>query len=277
MQFNWQNKVVLITGSATGIGWQLAQELAQAGASIVLNARNKNRLEQKEQLLADKGYNVRSFCCDVSDAEMCRRMIEYCVSAFGQINVLINNAGLSSEPTTVEKTSTSVFTQLVQVNFLGAVYCTQEALPYMKKTGGTVLFVSSLAGLHGLGNYAAYCSSKMALTAFAQSLQKELSMSNVSVGIAYLGFTENDAGKQVLASNGMYVPQPKRTVKTAPVKQVAQRLIKMIERREKAAVFSATGKLLWYLNRLSPALTNKLLLILYRKEQMKNQVQMQPV
>lgn len=260
MQFNWQKKVVVITGSSTGIGWQLAQQLAEAGANIVLNARNKNRLQQKERLLAIKGYNVTSFCGDVSDAAMCKLMIDYCMSTYGRLDVLINNAGLSAEPNTVEKINADVFTQLVQVNFLGAVYCTQAALPYIMKTGGAVLFVSSLAGLHGLGNYAAYCSSKMALTAFAESLQKELYKSNVSVGIAYLSFTENDAGKQVLTGDGVYVPQPKRNIKTTPVKQVAQRIIKMIERRKKTVVFSATGKLLWYLNRLSPSLTNKLLL-----------------
>ncbi|MFY7838688.1 MAG: SDR family NAD(P)-dependent oxidoreductase [Lacibacter sp.] len=149
--------------------------------------------------------------------------------------------------------------------------------PYLKQTKGQVLFISSLAGLHGLGNYAAYCSSKMALTGFTESLRKELSNYHMSVGIAYLGFTENDPDKKVVAGNGIYIPQPKRNVKTAPAKQVTKRLIKMIEQKEKAVVFSAMGKLLWYLNRLSPAITNKLLKILYRKEQLKNREQLQHV
>ncbi|RXK61474.1 SDR family oxidoreductase [Lacibacter luteus] len=275
MHYNWQNKVVLITGSAMGIGWQLAQEFAQAGASVVLNARNKKRLKFKEQLLAEKGYKVTSFCGDVSDAHTCKQMIEHCITTFGKIDILINNAGLSAESNPVEEINVDVFAELVKVNFLGAVYCSKEALPYLKKTKGHLLFISSVAGIHGLGNYAAYCSSKMALTGFAESLQKELCDHSVSVGIAYIGFTENDPDKQVVAGNGIYIPQPKRNLKVASAKQVAIRLIKMIEQKEKAVVFSAMGKLLWYLNRLSPAITNKLLVLLYRKEQMKNQQQLQ--
>jgi NAD(P)-dependent dehydrogenase (short-subunit alcohol dehydrogenase family) len=268
MQFNWQNKTVIITGSGIGIGWQLAKELAQAGANVVLNARNKDRLVQRVTELTAQGYKATFYSGDISDIKICNALVEHCITTFGRLDVLINNAGLSAEAQTIEQLNPDVFTQLVQVNFLGAVYCTQAALPYIKKTKGHILFISSIAGLHGLGNYAAYCSSKMALTAFTESLRKELLHSNVFVGIAYLSFTENDPLKKIITNNGGNAPQPIRDARTVtPVKKVVKKLIYMIERRKSVVVFSSMGLVLSYINRLSPVLTHRLLLFLIQKNE----------
>ncbi|NCU04391.1 MAG: SDR family NAD(P)-dependent oxidoreductase, partial [Chitinophagaceae bacterium] len=143
----------------------------------------------------------------------------------------------------------------------------QAALPLLKQSKGSILFISSIAAIHGLGNYAAYSCSKMALTAFTQSLKKELTGTNVHTAIAYVSFTENDETKTVLNSTGSLVPQPKRKNITVTAQStVAAQLIKMIETRKVSVVFSGIGKLLNTLNRLSPFLVHKILSVLYQKE-----------
>ncbi|NCU03758.1 MAG: SDR family NAD(P)-dependent oxidoreductase, partial [Chitinophagaceae bacterium] len=143
MVYNWKEKVVLITGSGSGIGWQLAKLLAGKGAYVVLNGRNNKRLTEKENQLLELGYKASSFCADISTVENCIALIQHCQHTFGKLDVLINNAALSAAGTTVEQISPVVFTQLVQVNFLGAVYTTQAALPLLKQSKGSILFISS--------------------------------------------------------------------------------------------------------------------------------------
>lgn len=254
-----RNKTIIITGSSIGIGRTMARRMAQLGAKIVLNARNPERLEKTRAELSAEGFEVLAVAGDVSNYEDCKRLVEKTVEAFGQIDVLINNAGLSMEGE-VSELHPDVFRKVMEVNYLGSVYPTQVALPYLKKTKGSVIFIGSAAGIRGIPGFAVYSSSKMALTALAESMQIELHHTGVHVGLAYVGFTQNDPEKTIFDKDGKVIAQPKRDfIKAESPEKVAKRIIQMIEKRQFKRVFTVLGKLNSFMNRYFPALVTGIL------------------
>lgn len=263
----WKNRVVIITGSSRGIGWELANQLLISGANVVINARNEEVLELKLREIQNKGYDALAVPGDVSNYNDCAEIVKQTINRFGKLDVLINNAGLSAEAIAFDSIGIHVFQKLVDVNFTGSVNMTKAALPLLKQSEGRILFICSLAGLHGFGNYAAYCSSKMALTAFAESLKIELKNQKVAVSIAYVGFTQNDSEKTVADKDGNLTPQKKNVkVKPQPVHQVAKLLMKMVEKKTFKKVFSGKGLLLLFMTRFFPALLRSILVRLFEKE-----------
>lgn len=249
---NLQNKVAIITGSSIGIGRVMAFEMAKRGAKIVLNARNPERLEKTHQALQAAGFESIAVAGDVSNPEDCQKLISAAIATFGKIDILVNNAGISMEGT-VEELDPEVFRKVMEVNYLGSVYPTQAAIPQLRKTKGSLIFMGSLAGIHGLPDHSVYSSSKMALTALADSLRIELEDSGIHVGIAYVGFTENDPEKTIFGKDGKVIPQPKRGfIKAEPPENVALRVIKMIEKRQFRQYFTNLGKLNAFMKRYFP-------------------------
>jgi short-subunit dehydrogenase len=249
---NLENKVAIITGSSIGIGRTLAFEMAKRGAKIVLNARNPERLEKAHKGLLDAGFEAIAVAGDVSKMEDCQKLIDSAVKAFGKIDILVNNAGISMEGT-VEELAPEVFKKVMDVNYLGTIYPTKAALPYLRKTKGSLMLIGSLAGIRGIPNYSVYSSSKMALTALAESLIIELDGSGIHVGLAYVGFTQNDPEKTIFDKDGKVIEQPKRDfIKAEPPEKVALRIINMIENRRFKQYFTPLGKLNAFMNRFFP-------------------------
>lgn len=251
---------MLITGSSMGIGKQLAREFGRKGARLVINGRNPERLEAARSELSKEGLTVTAHAADVAEAEQCRALVRHAIDAFGRLDVLVNNAGLSTEEALLQEIQPQVFQQILSVNVLGSVYPTHFALPHLLKSRGHVLFISSAAGLRGLPGHSPYCTSKMALTALAESLRLELRPQGVEVGIAYLGFTENDPQKKVLRADGQPVPlRPRSPIPPEPVDRVARRIVRMTETGRFKAVFSPLARLLHLTNRFLPGMVSWIL------------------
>lgn len=256
----WKNKVVIITGSSMGIGFALAKELALKGAKVVINGSNAVRLHEADKILKADGLQVASVPGDISNFEDCSQIIATTIKLYGKIDALINNAGISAE-STVEELQPAVFQKVIAINFLGAFNMTNLALPYLKKQGGNILFIGSIAGLYGISKQSAYSSSKMALTALAESLKQELHKTNVYVSIAYLGFVENNISKKILNKNGESIPQPERNnVSKMSQEHAAGQLIEMMEKRTFKKVFSPLGKATALLSKIAPRLLHLALL-----------------
>ncbi|MBR9920801.1 MAG: SDR family oxidoreductase [Bacteroidetes bacterium] len=265
-----KEKVVIVTGSSQGIGKTAAIQLGQKGARVVLNGRNPEKLEKTRRELTELGLEVLAVAGDVSQTADCQKLIDTTIREFGQLDVLINNAGISVDAYPVEEIDPEVFASIVSVNLFGSVYPTQIAIPHLKKTRGSVLFIGSAAGIHGLPLHAAYSASKMSLTAVAESLRKEMKPFGVHVGLAYVGFTQNDPNKTVLDEHGNIIPLVSRSpLKPEPVEKVAARLIRMIEKRQFKRVFSGLGKLNYFMNRLFPGLVDRILYKNHLKEMRK--------
>jgi len=246
--------VAIITGSSQGIGKALARELGQHGLRIVLNGRRAARLEETRAELVAEGLQVAALAGDISDPEFAKELIAFAVETFGRLDILVNNAGAANRGPLAEVATESVQT-LIAVNLMGSIFPTQAALPQLRQRKGSVLFISSLAGLHGLPYNGLYSSTKQALTALSESLRIEESANGVHVGIAYVGFTENDPRKVILDTNGnpVYLPRREGMRLQSPAK-VATKLRRMLETRRKRHVFTMMGKGLYWAQRIAPRL-----------------------
>lgn len=251
----FQNKVGIITGSSQGIGKATAIELCQQGARIILNGRNLGRLEKAESELTDMGFEVLAVQGDVTSVVDCEHLVTEAIRHFGRLDFLVNNGSLTMNES-FEEIGPALFQDVVVSNSLGATFPTMAALPHLKKTGGSVVFISSLAGLHGMPTASAYSLGKMALTALWQSLRIELASSGVHFGICYLGFTENDSEKRMLGANGKLMPVPKRPSFIQKSQQeVAGIIARVIHRRKAKTVLSTLGKASNFMMRYFPRLT----------------------
>lgn len=256
---NFEDKVVVITGSSMGIGKALAEKLAAQGAKVVLNSRGEAQLQEVCQTLTARGHAVLGIAADVAKLKDCQRIVEGAVQHFGRIDLLINNAGVNMRGR-VEDTRPEALHLAMDVNYLGALYMTRLALPQLKANRGGVLFISSVAGIHGLPLHAVYSSAKMALRALAESLRAELYGTGVYVGIAYVGLTENEPGKTIYNGNGEKIPKEDVSfLGLQPISKVAEGIVQMIRQQKFLHTFTFIGKLNALLNRISPALVQYVL------------------
>lgn len=243
-----------------GIGKATAKELGNKGARLVINGRTESRLLSAQQELAALGYEVLAVTADISTYEGAQTLIEEAVKRYGQIDILINNAGMSSRGY-FEELAPQVLEQMMSINFLGCLYPTKAALSYLQKTEGSIVFISSVAGIRGLPETSIYCASKMALTSMAESLRVELSDANIHVGIVYVGITANDPGKKVINKDGSHlILQDREHRKTQTPQEVAKAITKLIEKRRFKKILSTLGKINAIANVLFPRLVDKILI-----------------
>ena len=223
MKQTFQNRVVWITGASSGIGEALAYEFAKQGASLILSARRNNELERVRAQCTDPA-RVQNLSLDVADLDSIPRKTEQARALFGQIDVLINNAGISQRGRVVESEITAL-QRVFQVNFFGAVALTRAVLPEMlERRAGQIVAISSLAGKLPIPKYAAYCSSKHALNAYFDSLRGEVARKGVKVTIILPGFVQSDISKNSLDAQGN--PRGKATLPTTAMRaDVAARKI----------------------------------------------------
>ncbi len=259
---HFRDKVAIITGSSRGIGRATALEIARHGATVVLNGRNRERLEQARRSMEEAGYRVLAVAGDVSSVEESERIIAETVKAFGRIDILINNAGVIMRGA-FEDIQPEVFKRVIDVNILGSVYPTMAALPYLRETRGSIIFISSIAGLRGFPMASPYSASKIALRALAESLKVELAGSGVHVGVVHVSFTENDPDKKVLAGDGsMITVAPSMQV---PQTRTARGILRSIARRRFQSLLTPVGKIAGVIQRLAPRFGDWLLVLSLRR------------
>ncbi len=245
-------KVVVITGSSRGIGKSLAIEFARSGASIVLNGRNSERLKKTESEVRCFDDQVVSVCCDVSTPEGGRLLIDQAIASFGKIDILINNAGISMRGHFADLDPT-VARQVYETNVLGAVYPSLGAIKYLRSTHGSLVFISSIAGIRGLPGTSVYCSSKMALRALAESIRLEECRNHIHVGLVMVAFTENDDEKTVLNADGsIKTLRPRTGTGVQTFGSVVKAVIQNIEKRRFISVLTLLGKLNYYMQARYP-------------------------
>ena len=176
-------KVALITGASAGIGWASALALAEEGASLVLTARRQSRLDELEKAVAAVGGQAASIAGDAREEETARQAVELAVSKFGHLDILINNVGVGNYKNLVD-TSAEEYDEMVDSNVRSTFLFSRYAVPVMiKQQSGTVLMISSMAGIYGFAGEAVYCATKFAQVGFAQALDKELRPHGIKVGV----------------------------------------------------------------------------------------------
>ena len=253
-------KVAIITGSSRGIGKAIALELAKKGAFIVLNGRNSSRLQSALEEVSKIQSKVVSYCCDVSNADQSVELIKTAISNFGKLDILINNVGVSMRGE-VADLNPSVFQKVFESNVYGSVNPTIPALKEIRKTQGSIVFISSLAGIRGLPYLSAYSSSKMALRAIAESIRIEEKVNNVHVGLILVGITQIEHNKETISSDGSKKILKKRdAAKVDSTERVAQKVLGNIKKQKFITTLTLIGKLNQFLQARFPMLVEKIIL-----------------
>ena len=252
-----KNKVVVITGASSGIGRALAREFASKGARLSLGARRTELLEELRNELPGTEIFIQK--TDVSLEEDCKNLIESTYNHFGQIDVLINNAGISMRAL-FEEVDLKVIKQLMDVNFYGTVYCSKYALPHLLKTKGSLVGVISIAGFVGLPGRSGYSASKFAIRGFLDTVRIENLKKGLHVLVAAPGFTASEVRKVALTGNGLQqgeTPRNEENMMTA--EECAMHIVKAVEKRKRQLILTFTeGKLTVFLGKFFPSLLDKL-------------------
>ncbi|MVN77034.1 SDR family oxidoreductase [Hymenobacter sp. HMF4947] len=262
-----KNNVVLITGGTSGIGRACALEFGRAGARVVITGRDAAKLAATAAELATAGIEHRTVQGDVGLVADADRAVAETVAAFGRLDVLINNAGLSMRAKFAD-VEVKVIEQLMQTNFFGTVYTTKAALPHLLASKGTIVGVSSIAGYRGLPGRTGYSASKFAMNGFLEALRTELLPEGVNVLTAAPGFTASNIRHTALLANGQTQNEtPRDEGKMMTSEEVAQHLRKAVEQRQRGFVLTGEGKLVVFLNKWLPGLMDKMVLNNFRKEE----------
>ena len=193
---DFKDQVIVITGASSGIGKQLAIDLAGRGAIVAGCGRSIARLKETLKEVRRVSPSSLMIGCDISDAEQAQGMIRKILDDFGKIDVLINNAGIGMRRPFSE-TDLAAIEEMLRTNYLGAVYCAHAALPSMiAQRSGHIVSVSSAAGLIPTLNLAGYCASKFALNGWAESLYYELKPLGVHVSIVCPGPVQTEFNRK---------------------------------------------------------------------------------
>ncbi len=261
-----KNKVVVITGSSSGIGKACAWHFAKNGSKVVLVARSDDKLKEigDEMMLA--GFKVLTIKADVSINKDCQFLVSETINRFKKIDVLINNAGISMRAT-FEEMDLFVMKKVMDINFYGTIFCTKYALPYILKSKGSVVGISSIAGYKGLPARTAYSASKFAMQGFLESLRIENLKKGLHVLIACPGFTASNIRNTALSKDGkIQIESPRDESKMMTAEKVAEYIYYAVVNRQNSLTLTINGKLTLFLNKIIPSLVDLLVYNHFKKE-----------
>jgi 3-dehydrosphinganine reductase len=220
----------IVTGGSSGIGLATARLLADRGATVSLVARGADRLEAAAGELRERGATVHTRAADVADRAALTTALDELVAAAGPCEVLVSSAGLA-RPGRFLELPDDVFRQMIEVDYFGTLYALRSVVPGMVERGrGSVVAVSSAAGLLGIYGYSAYGPAKFAVRGLMESLRAELAPHGVHVGVVY----PPDVDTPQLADENRWKPAETRavsgTIKPLSADTVARAIVAGIER-----------------------------------------------
>ena len=261
-----KDKRIVITGASSGIGEAMAREYAKMGAKVVMAARRSEELERIAAEIRNAGGSVAYAACDVTKEEECKHLMEVAVEAFGGIDVLIYNAGLSMRAL-FDDCDLRVLHRLMDVNFWGTVNCTKYALKWLQQSKGSLVGISSVAGIHGLPGRTGYSASKYAMTGFLDTIRIENLKKGLHVMTACPGFTASNVRFSALTADGTQQGEtPRDEAKMMTPEEVAHIVAKGIQRRKRLCLMEWEGRGTHLLKKFFPALVDKLFYAVMSRE-----------
>ena len=258
MAKDFENKVVVVTGASSGIGEALAREFAARGARVVLGARSAQKLEAIAAEIRAAGGEAVCTAVDVTDEQQCKALIECAVGTYGGVDVLICNAGLSMRAL-FDDVDLSVLHRLMDVNFWGTVNCTKHALPWLQKSHGSLVGISSVAGLHGLPGRTGYSASKYAMTGFLETVRIENLKKGLHVMVACPGFTASNVRFAALTADGSCQGEtPRNEDKMMTAEEVARIVARGVRRRKRLCLMEWEGRATHFIKKFAPAFLDRM-------------------
>jgi short-subunit dehydrogenase len=252
-----KNKVCLITGGTSGIGLALAQQFGLAGYRVAITGRNAGKVEKTVSQLQQSGIEIMGIAADAASETDQRRAVAETVNQYGRLDVLISNAGISMRAL-FEEADLDVIRKVMETNFFGTVYATKAALPYLIRSKGSIVGISSIAGYKGLPGRTGYSASKFAMVGFLEALELELLKKGVHVLLASPGFTATAIRENSLTKTGEAQGiSPREEEKMMKPEEVALEILKAVEKRKRTLILTGEGKLMVFLNKFFPAWVGK--------------------
>jgi short-subunit dehydrogenase len=243
---------IILTGASEGIGRALALELAARGARIAVAARDRERLESLAAECRARGGEALAVPTDVSNAQDLEWLVAETLKAFGGIDVVIHNAGITMWSRFDALQDLGIFERIMEVNYHAPVRLTAFTLPHLKASRGLIVAVASLAGLTGVPERSAYAGSKHAMVGFFDSLRIELAGSGVDVSVVAPDFVVSEIHKRAIGPDGEPLgASPMMQAKIMTAEECARRIVRAMEKRQ---------RLLWgrWLKLLAPSLIDRI-------------------
>lgn len=252
------DKIVLITGASSGIGKALAFAFGREGARIVICARKAAALDAVRTELEQAGITVLALTADVSVEADVTQLIDQTIAHFGRLDILINNAGISMRSMLID-TDPAVIQKVMDINFMGTVYATRYALPYLIQSKGSIVGISSIAGFRGLPVRAGYSASKFAMNGFLEAVRTELLHTGVHVLTACPGFTASNIRVAALDAHGQAKGETMRDEESMmSAEECADHILRAVKTRKRELILTGQGKLTVFLNKLLPGFMDKM-------------------
>lgn len=261
-----KDKVVVITGASSGIGRALAFAFGRKGARIAICARKADALKAVSDELSQAGVDVFALTADVSVEQDVKQFIDQTVAHFGRLDILINNAGISMRSMLID-TDPAVIRKVMDVNFMGTVYATRYALPYIQQTKGSIVGISSIAGYRGLPVRSGYSASKFAMNGFLEAVRTELLHTGVHVLTACPGFTTSNIRVSALDAHGQAKGETMRDeANMMSAEECADHILQAVKDRKRELILTTQGKLTVFVNKWLSGLADKLVYNTLAKE-----------
>lgn len=271
-----QGAVVVITGASSGLGKECARVFHAAGARLVLCGRDTSRLQQVVQELTasstgaqQQTYTPSIVVFDLADTDTLDRAAEEILKCYGQVDVLINNAGISYRGNILE-THISVQRNVMETNYFGTIALTQALLPSMvRRRSGHIVVISSVQGKIAIPYRSAYAASKHATQAYFDCLRAEIERYQIPVTVISPGYIRTNLSVNAVTGDGSkYGVVDKTTASGRDPRDVAQLVLKAVRQRSKDVVVAGlVPNVAIYLRTLWPALFFKVMSSRARKEQ----------
>lgn len=252
----FENKVVVVTGGSEGIGKALVDVLLHKGAKVATCGRNYDKLYHLQT--SNVGMPLIVHSADVSIEADCNKFIQETIKAYGTIDILINNAGISMRAL-VQETDIETLRRVMDINFWGTVYCTKFAMPYILAQKGTIAGVSSVAGFRGLPGRSGYSASKFAMNGWLEALRTELLFTGVNVMWVCPGFTTSNIRNAALNKDAKpHGESPLDEHKLMSAEECATHILQAIEKRKRTLILTSNGRQTVFMNKYFPDLADKL-------------------
>ena len=258
MAFSLNQRLVVLTGAASGIGAALALELSNRGADVALVDKDAAGLDTSAEKVRRNGGRVESYALDLADRTAIQSLPSVVSQNLGPASVLINNAGIALVGT-FDQVSSDHFDHLFAINFFATVAMTRSFLPQLRQhRPAQIVNLSSVFGIVGVPGQTAYCASKFAVRGFSEALRAELLPEDIGVSLVHPGGVRTEIAVSALKRAGLDAQQIAALRPTAdkPLRMdpraAALRIVQGLERREKRIVVGGDARALVWLQRLMP-------------------------
>lgn len=253
---HFKDKVVWITGASSGIGKELAIQLSEQNAVLILTSTNLTLLNELQASLTTKSY-VLPF--DLLNIDGIETLVQQAMQLEGKIDFVIQSAGISQRAL-ADATSMEVYNKLMAINYFAPLALTQAILPYFKKIdAGSITVISSIAGLMGFPLRSGYCASKHAIKGYLETLQSELYKTKIHISIVYPGRINTPISKNALLGNGIpFGSSDDNNEVGMEVSVCAKKILSGIEKRKKNIIIVKAERILFWFWWFVPSLYYKI-------------------